>query len=732
MSASYISHIKGFGAQCSDSKSRPCGSFWVYDMDDIEDTTSDNVTDQTDYDSKNIWRYNQDVDLVLFDLVEETPYSHIYCFAEDDESNGHGTSPNVMSFNDGSQDPARRVLSTHTRIGTVNTLDESPPSFTKLQIQDPTAQDSAIIITFQLNEAGTAYCRATRTESGETALDMPINRLLTANWSGAYSSGDVTIEMTKLENVTPSVTSRDDEDDPFVQNEQYDVYCWAKDEAVDTAGSLRVNYMLQDYVGTAVSATQTPLGGMTRYVWVVDSTPPTMIFVRAESTNHETIQVTLQLNEPGTLWCSAAEVAGSSTVSNCLETAVQDTQPDLSQAYCYFETFTKGSLSEQSVFRADIHQVYVDHQIEVNRIVESDTVGSSPLYHETPYKIFCFAEDDWKIEADSAPDSENYVAPAAPNKSPLSASVHLKNEIGQVTTLDDSPPSFTKLAIQDPTAFNTRIIVTFSLNEVGTTYCRTTRTDSGETAADMPVNRILAADWSAVYSSGTVTIDMTNLESSSLSTADAWRDALKEATQYDIYCWAVDSAQDSYQQPRPNYMTQGYVSTEVGSPSLPLGGLTSSVWVTDSTPPTIIHIAHESVAEDTIQMTLQLNEPGTVWCSAASMEPGTSIFCKAADVQTTDSLAPCYLETFVKGLPQEGTVFRADIHNAFVDHEVEVNRIRRKDATGSQPLVGGSYTGAVVSYDVLCFAEDDWYLQATTSPGGPRTSLHPRARIRST
>ena len=61
---------------------------------------------------------------------------------------------------------------------------------------------------------------------------------------------------------------------------------------------------------------------------------------------------------------------------------------------------------------------------------------------------------------------------------------------GVQTTLDDSPPSFTKLHIDDPTEFNTRIIVTFALNEAGTAYCRATRVDSGETAADMPLNRI--------------------------------------------------------------------------------------------------------------------------------------------------------------------------------------------------------------------------------------------------
>ena len=37
------------------------------------------------------------------------------------------------------------------------------------------------------------------------------------------------------------------------------------------------------------------------------------------------------------------------------------------------------------------------------------------------------------------------------------------------------------------------------------------------------------------------------------------------------------------------------------------------LWVTDVTPPTMIYVAAEAISRDTIQMTLQLDEPGTVW-----------------------------------------------------------------------------------------------------------------------
>ena len=67
----------------------------------------------------------------------------------------------------------------------------------------------------------------------------------------------------------------------------------------------------------------------------------------------------------------------------------------------------------------------------------------------------------------------------------LSAVHSLRELIGTKRTLDETPPNFTQLAIDDPTTYNDRIIVAFALNEPGTAYCRATRSDSGETSADM-------------------------------------------------------------------------------------------------------------------------------------------------------------------------------------------------------------------------------------------------------
>jgi hypothetical protein len=397
--STYISAIKGKSADCSDSpQGNMCGTFWIYDLDDLEDDTGDGVASQADYDDRFAWKFNRDVDIVLSGLTAETDYTHIYCHAEDDESDGLGNSPNPTFFDTGAAD-ASKVSVIQAAIGTVRTLDESPPSFTSLSVQDPTAQNNQITITLELNEPGTAYCRATRSDSGEMAADMPVDRILTANWSGEYLGTPVTINMDKLENVDPSMTNRDDWDSFFAEAKQYNIYCWAQDAATDTFGNSRPNYMHHAYVTTAVSDPSAPSGGLTAQVWIADATPPTLILVDVEALNDETIQMTLQLNEPGTIWCQASELDSSSETAYCKGAnilAAADGTP------CYFETFIKGSATDSTVFRSDVHTQFRNVEIEVNRIWESDASGSKVLEHEYPYKIFCFAEDDWKIQADAA------------------------------------------------------------------------------------------------------------------------------------------------------------------------------------------------------------------------------------------------------------------------------------------------------------------------------------------
>ena len=115
------------GKTCKDSWDRDCGTFWVFDLDDLEDslwivqrdvheapwkivkednwdqlpkfndhsllsalqdTILDGMSSESDYWHYQTWRKNEDVTIVLGGLIEQTEYSHIYCFAEDDEPDG--------------------------------------------------------------------------------------------------------------------------------------------------------------------------------------------------------------------------------------------------------------------------------------------------------------------------------------------------------------------------------------------------------------------------------------------------------------------------------------------------------------------------------------------------------------------------------------------------------------------------------------------------------------------
>jgi hypothetical protein len=518
--------------------------------------------------------------------------------------------------------------------------------------------------------------------------------------------------MSNLENVIPELTARDDEVGPIVEATQYNVYCWAKDSAMDSRGSLRQQYMSQAYASSAVAVSGTPLGGTTTHVWVIDATPPEIILIGSESTNDETIQLVLQLNEPGTIWCAATELDSSSVATRCKNGDMQEA--NTASGNCYFETFIKGGGTDATVFRTDAHLPYVDVTVEMNKIWDKDEAGSAELEHETEYQIFCFAEDDWHIEAaQAAALSISFSAPTGPNKVSFSTVGDFKDLIGLQKTLDDTPPSFTKLAMQDPTAADSQIVVTFALNEDGTAYCRAARSDSGETAADMPIARIMTANWVGVYNSSDApeaTISISALENvdPALTIRDDEVAPIMQSTQYDVYCWAQDSAVDSHGVARQQYMTQAYVNANAGSPTAPVGGSTPFVWVLDSTPPTMIFVDAESTNHETIQLTLQLNEPGTLWCAAVELDSSSGTTnCKNGEIQdATTGSGTCYFETYIRGSPSDQTVFRSLVHEAYTDVSIDVNRIWEKDQSGSAALEHET------SYNIFCHAEDDWHIQA--------------------
>ncbi|CAJ1402439.1 unnamed protein product [Effrenium voratum] len=691
--------IKSKSANCTDSFGNECGSFWVYDLDDLEDSTDDGVFTQADFDSSN-WKYHQDVSILLTNLQEATEYSHIYCFAQDDEDDGLGNQPNKMTFNTSAA--TSQVSLIRDAIGSVTTLDETPPTFTLLEIQDPTALNDRIQVTFTLNEPGTGYCRAIRADSGEDA-DMLVNRILSANWEAIYDgNGTQTITMTKLDNVTPSLTNRDDQDIYFQEATLYNIYCWAKDSAVDTKGYARPNFMEQDYVFAEVVSSGSPSGGRTSNVWVRDTTPPQMIFVDAESLEASAIQVTLQLNEPGTVWCQILSL--DSNASICDVRSLQEN----ATASCYYADYIKGSGA--AVFSSNVPAAYRNVHIKLDRWLESDLVTSTPLTRETQYQVLCFAEDDWDVEALSLPAlqrSPQFQAPGSPNKVSLAAVYTLRQAIGTKTTLDETPPAFTQLQIEDPTMANDHIVISFALNEPGTAYCRATRSDSGETAADMQIVRIMSAAWAGEHNGSATpsTITMLKLENNDLSNGNA---GLVEAQQYDVYCMAQDDATDDGGLPRPNLMAPSYIAADVLQPLSPQGGRTAGVWVADTSPPTMSFVRAEAIGQETLQVTLQLDEPGTIWCQAADLATVLDLsHCRQSDIQETFPNASCFFEDFVKG--DNDTLFYSPVHEAFRDVSIDISRIRTRNASSSIPLAHET------SYNIFCFAEDDWPAQVASA-----------------
>jgi hypothetical protein len=584
---------------------RACGAFWVYDLDDIEDgDTADLVTDQASYDAST-WFSNQDVEIIVDGLDEQVDYPYIYCYAEDDEDTldgmvydenanppvwylghlpaGGKASPNKMWYHTtGTTSLPLGPQNVHTisqetgGIGLIQTLDESPPRFGTLKIQDPTALDDRIVVTFNLNEDGTAWCRVTRSDSGES--NLKINRILTADWSGVYTHGttpvptpspgpDITIEITSLEQKAGSETIK--------QETQYDIYCWAKDSAIDTHNNARPNYQAQSYVETDVGAnTMAVLGGTTKNVWVTDSTDPQIIYVASEAIAETTIQVTLQLDEPGTVWCAIARPNGAADQSlYCTESEIPSNSACGNNVY---ETYIKGSSG--AVFTQQVHVPYVDYDLDLNLIQEQGTSASQSLKALSGYKVYCFAEDNWDLESVNAVSkSINFdTTGIVQNKVDDTAVEALRDLIGTVVTLDTSPAAFLSSSIAQ--VDETQLQVVFTLDEQGTVYCKPVRKDF----ATPTLNEILAYGES-VLCTPTCTMNVGSVI------------PLTSKTEYDVHCVSEDD--NLYPQ-----VTNLYQRPKLTQPTM------------DLTPPSIHIIEAESPYNDRIVVKLQLNEVGTVWC----------------------------------------------------------------------------------------------------------------------
>jgi len=193
-----------------------------------------------------------------------------------------------------------------------------------------------------------------------------------------------------------------------------------------------------------------------------------MLFIAAEAIAEDTIHLTLQLNEPGTLWCSAGLPDASPSTTFCKLSEYQGEDP---AEDCFFETFVKGVASKETVFRVDAHHAFQDYVIEVNRILTKDTADSTALPAQTDFEILCFAEDDWAIEAASAAvKSPNFAGPLRPNGVVINQTMQLQGMINLKTTLDQTPPLVT-LGISAPSNSETSLEVVLTMDEAGILHC---------------------------------------------------------------------------------------------------------------------------------------------------------------------------------------------------------------------------------------------------------------------
>ncbi|CAJ1388166.1 unnamed protein product [Effrenium voratum] len=569
--------IKSLQSSCADGRGNQCGTFWVYDLDDIDDADADGVSSQADYDDIYKWKFNQDVDIIVSGLTEETDYPFIYCFAQDDE-----VPANKMIFNGGGELGPSNIYSMQQEIGTVQTLDESPPVFDLLQIADPTALNDRIVVTFKLNEAGTAYCRTKRSDSAEPTLH--INQILSADFSQ-----EIIDPVTETGTITITSLERRDPTSIIYEASQYDIYCWAKDSAVDTHGFARPNYMSQSYVETPVGVNvNAPAGGLTQNVWVTDSTAPSIIVVAREALGESIIQVTLQLSEPGTVWCQVADQDASAFAGRYCQNSAIDWLT--SSDPCYYETWIQGvdrGTADSTRFMAEVHTPYQDFDIDMTRIEKiTATVAGEAMVGNYFYYVWCFAQDDWVNQAPSPAPSPSFVAPTLPNKVDQAHMTAVNLAIGQVTTLDQTSPVFTGSPVSTAIS-ETSLRITLTLDETGVIWCMPVRTGFAEPS----INEILQNnEFNSACGTTACAVTMAGLDAK---------------TQYDIWCYAEDD--NVYPQiPNGQKFTAGEVVT---------------LSTLDTTPPVLTIVSAESPISTDIRIKVKLDEPGTVWCN--SFQTGT-------------------------------------------------------------------------------------------------------------
>jgi hypothetical protein len=413
----------------------------------------------------------------------------------------------------------------------------------------------------------------------------------------------------------------------------YDIWCYTEDD----------NVYPQRPNGRKFSGAQKVTAS------TLDRTPPILTIVSAESPIKTDIRIKIKMEEPGTVWCNSF-VSGTSygTIN--------------------FNAIIAGNFKSYVGMPASFvpgGPINTNVEVVVTNLVE-----------QTYYDTYCTAQD-----ASTLPSVNKLTDPTT---------VSTKPAVGDILTLDQSPPIFTTLGARG--IDENTIMVTFRCNEPCRTYCRVTRSDSGETS--LSINRILKSDFKADWttSTGDQTIQMPRLED------DSSLPLLERGTLYDTYCWARDEAvQHSCHAKdagalcetffKPNFQGQVYVDTAfAGTPPAtklnPSGGKLLHVRTPDVTPPNVVFIEAESTEETSITVTLQLDEPGTAYCKAYT---------------STQAASPALFTDLTTGAQlYKNTV--TNWNNIYKNFEVKVADLTKE-----------------TKYYVYCVAEDDELMEGATT-----------------
>ena len=71
-----------------------------------------------------------------------------------------------------------------------------------------------------------------------------------------------------------------------------------------------------------------------------------------------------------------------------------DVQNQSATSDCYWLNFIQGNN-----FTVDVHVAYVNYAINMNLLYPVGANTAAPLTPETEYEVFCYAEDDWSVQA---------------------------------------------------------------------------------------------------------------------------------------------------------------------------------------------------------------------------------------------------------------------------------------------------------------------------------------------